>query len=91
MTVAEMKAEIAKLKAEIAAQPKVNVITYKVSDKGALSAYGLGRFPVTLYFEQWERLDADVANRKAFMDTHKALFASKGVPYVKPVPVEASK
>lgn len=31
-------------------------ILYKVSEKGALSVYGLGRFPVTLYREQWERL-----------------------------------
>jgi hypothetical protein len=34
-------------------------ITYKVSEKGAVSAYGLGRFPVTLYVEQWERLDSE--------------------------------
>ena len=34
-------------------------ITYKVSTKGAVSVYGMGRFPVTLYAEQWERLDRD--------------------------------
>ena len=34
-------------------------ITYKVSTKGAVSVYGMGRFPVTLYAEQWERLDSD--------------------------------
>ena len=39
---------------------KAPAITYKVSEKtGALSVYGLGRFPVTLYAEQWERLDSD--------------------------------
>lgn len=31
-------------------------VTYKVSEKGGLSVYGLGKFPVTLYREQWERL-----------------------------------
>ncbi len=34
-------------------------LTYKVSGKGAVSVYGMGRFPVTLYAEQWERLDSD--------------------------------
>ena len=34
-------------------------LTYKTSAKGALSVYGMGRFPVTLYAEQWERLDND--------------------------------
>ena len=38
---------------------KPRVITYKVSAKGAVSVYGMGRFPVTLYAEQWERLDSD--------------------------------
>ena len=31
-------------------------ITFKVSEKGGVSVYGLGRFPVTLYQEQWEKL-----------------------------------
>ena len=34
-------------------------LTYKVSSKGAVSVYSMGRFPVTLYAEQWERLDSD--------------------------------
>lgn len=34
-------------------------ISYKVSPKGALSVYGLQRFPITLYAEQWARLDSD--------------------------------
>jgi hypothetical protein len=32
------------------------MLTFKVSEKGAISVYGLGRFPVTLYVEQWEKL-----------------------------------
>ena len=45
---------------------KPTTLTYKVSGKGALSVYGMGRFPVTLYAEQWERLDgADEQKRRA--------------------------
>ena len=64
-----LRAELAKLAAENAALKATAAagIRYKVSDKGALSAYGLGRWPVTLYAGQWEALDADAANRKAFI------------------------
>ena len=39
-------------------------LTYKVSAKGAVSVYGMGRFPVTLYVEQWERLDCDEERKR---------------------------
>ena len=39
-------------------------LTYKVSSKGAVSVYGMGRFPVTLYAEQWERLDSDAERKR---------------------------
>ena len=39
-------------------------LTYKVSPKGAMSVYGMGRFPVTLYAEQWERLDTDEERKR---------------------------
>jgi hypothetical protein len=39
-------------------------LTYKVSEKGAVSVYGMGRFPVTLYVEQWERLDSDEERKR---------------------------
>ena len=54
-------------------------ITCKVSDKGALSLYGLGRFPVTLYRTQWERLLApdQVAATLAFITANAALLAVK--------------
>lgn len=50
---ARLKAENEKLKSE---KTKSRDITFKVSQKGALSVYGMGRFPVTLYKEQWEKL-----------------------------------
>ena len=54
----QIKAELAKLRAENAALKKSNAkgLTMKVSAKGALSIYGMGRFPVTLYKEQWIKL-----------------------------------
>ncbi len=54
----ELKAEIDRLRAENEAlkKPSRGQLNYRVSEKGALSVYGLGRFPVTLYREQWEKL-----------------------------------
>lgn len=53
-----MKAEIERLRAENEAlkKPARGQMSLRVSEKGALSVYGLGRFPVTLYREQWEKL-----------------------------------
>lgn len=54
----ELKSEIERLRAENAAlkKPSPARVYLKVSEKGGLSVYGLGRFPVTLYREQWEKL-----------------------------------
>jgi hypothetical protein len=54
----ELKAEIDRLRAENEKlkKPARGQMSLKVSEKGALSVYGLGRFPVTLYREQWEKL-----------------------------------
>jgi hypothetical protein len=51
-------AELQKLKAENAALKKSSArgISLKVSQKGAVSLYGMGRFPVTLYKEQWLKI-----------------------------------
>jgi len=56
MTEEELRAEIERLKAENEALkvPASGQISLKVSEKGGVSVYGLGRFPVTLYKEQWE-------------------------------------
>ena len=57
-TEAELKAELEKLKAENEALKASNSrgVSLKVSEKGAVSVYGMGRFPVTLYQEQWLKL-----------------------------------
>jgi hypothetical protein len=54
------------------------MIKLKVSEKGALSVYGLGRFPVTLYKEQWKRLLEQSDKIKAFLGEHDAELKSKG-------------
>jgi len=53
----DLKAEVERLRAENEnlKRPR-GQMSLKVSEKGALSVYGLGRFPVTLYREQWEKL-----------------------------------
>lgn len=55
----DLKAELERLKAENASLKKAparGVLSLKVSEKGAVSVYGMGRFPVTLYKEQWLKL-----------------------------------
>ena len=61
MTQADIQAKLAeleKLKQEVAAMRKQvgKALSFKVSEKGAVSVYGLQRFPITLYSNQWERL-----------------------------------
>ena len=60
---------------QAASAPKA--LSLKVSDKGALSVYGLGRFPVTLYRGQWERLLAHKPQLEAFIAANAALLAVK--------------
>ena len=55
----DLKAELERLKAENAklkGEKNKQGITFKVGNKGGVSVYGLGKFPVTLYKEQWEKL-----------------------------------
>lgn len=54
----DMKAELDRLRAENEALKKTSAkgLSMKISEKGGLSVYGLGRFPVTLYKEQWNKL-----------------------------------
>jgi hypothetical protein len=56
--------EASKLLDALKSNGKPNGLTYKVSAKGAISVYGMGRFPVTLYAEQWERLDSDAERKR---------------------------
>jgi hypothetical protein len=53
-------------------------VSMKVSEKGAVSVYGLGRFPVTLYQEQWQKLLAMSDQIKAFIEENKSRLKVKG-------------
>jgi hypothetical protein len=79
MTEEELKAEIDRLKAENEAlkTPTRGAISLKVSEKGAVSVYGLGRFPVTLYKEQWAKLLATSEQIKSFIEQNDHLLKKK--------------
>jgi len=53
-------------------------VTLKVSEKGGLSVYGLGRFPVTLYKEQWLKLLDLADDIRAFIRDHQTELKTKG-------------
>lgn len=69
----ELKAEIERLKKENESLKlkKSTGISMKVSQKGALSLYGLGRWPVTLYKNQWLRVAEDIDKVLDFIEEHK--------------------
>jgi hypothetical protein len=79
-TQAELLAMIAKLQADNAAlkATPVKKLSFKVSEKGAVSVYGLSaRFPTTLYASQWERLLSASDEITAFIAANAALVARK--------------
>lgn len=67
----DMKAELERLRAENEAlknkKSASGTLSMKVSEKGALSVYGMGRFPVTLYKEQWLKLLSITEDLKKFI------------------------
>ena len=75
----DLKVELERLKAEnerLKSQ-RGRTASLKVSEKGGVSVYGLGRFPVTLYKEQWTRLLAMADEIRAFIKEHDADLKSK--------------
>jgi len=75
----QMKAELERLKAENEALRKGNTkgTSLKVSDKGGVSVYGLGRFPVTLYKEQWTKLLDMADDIRAFIKENDSKLKAK--------------
>ena len=69
-----LKAELERLRNENAALKKEtsDSIRMKVSEKGAVSVYGMGRFPVTLYKEQWLKLLDMSDEKRAFIAENEA-------------------
>jgi hypothetical protein len=74
----DMKREIERLRAENEKLKSGAPTTLKVSEKGAVSVYGLGRFPVTLYKEQWKKLLAMASEIEQFIQANVHLLKSKG-------------
>jgi hypothetical protein len=79
MTNEEVEVELARLRAENAAlkDRARRGTSLRVSDKGGVSVYGLGRFPVTLYKEQWLKVLAMADEIRAFIREHDAHLKSK--------------
>jgi hypothetical protein len=70
----DMQKELERLRAEneaLKASRRAGTLTFKVSEKGGVSVYGLGRFPVTLYQEQWEKLLGMTEELRAFIAANR--------------------
>jgi hypothetical protein len=66
----ELLARIAELEKQTQGRRK-GVLEFRVGEKGGVSVYGLGRFPVTLYYEQWVRLLDASKDLRAFLEENK--------------------
>ena len=66
----ELKARLAELE-KTQGQRRTGVLEFRVGEKGGVSVYGLGRFPVTLYYEQWTRLLDAAPELKAFLEARQ--------------------
>jgi hypothetical protein len=77
----DVQSELERLRAENAALKASSArrggVSFKVSEKGGVSVYGLGRFPVTLYKEQWAKLLELADELRAFIRAHDAELKSK--------------
>jgi hypothetical protein len=67
-TYEELKAQLEAMKAK---EARSGTMSFKVSDKGGVSVYGLGRFPVTLYYEQWIKLLDRAQDLREFLEANK--------------------
>ncbi len=67
----ELKARLAELEKRGSGR-RTGDLEFKVGEKGGVSVYGLGRFPVTLYYEQWTRLLDASEKLRAFLEENKA-------------------
>ncbi|HWY70504.1 MAG TPA: hypothetical protein VNX88_17695 [Terriglobales bacterium] len=72
----QLKARIAELEQKLTSRKSRN-LEFRVSEKGGVSVYGLGRFPVTLYYEQWMRLLGTVDELRAFIEENKSRLKTK--------------
>ena len=71
-TYEELKARLTDLEKQVEAKKRSGAMEFRVSEKGGVSVYGLGRFPVTLYYEQWIRLLETAPQLRTFLEENKA-------------------
>ncbi len=69
-TYEELKAKLAELEKQGGAR-RTGSLEFRVGEKGGVSVYGLGRFPVTLYYEQWIRLLEAAPQLRTFLEDNK--------------------
>jgi hypothetical protein len=69
-TYEELKERLAQLEKQ--GPRRVGSLEFRVGEKGGVSVYGLGRFPVTLYYEQWNRLLDATDKLREFMEENKS-------------------
>ena len=67
----ELKARLSELEKQVAGR-RSGELEMRVGEKGGVSVYGLGRFPVTLYYEQWIRLLDNSEKLRAFLEENRA-------------------
>jgi len=70
-TYEELKARLAELEKQTE-RKRSGSMEFRVSEKGGVSVYGLGRFPVTLYYEQWTRLLEAADKLREFLEENKS-------------------
>jgi hypothetical protein len=68
----ELLARIAELEKKAGGSKRSGALEFRVGEKGGVSVYGLGRFPVTLYYEQWNRLLNVADDLRAFLEENKS-------------------
>jgi len=74
LTPEQMAARIAELENRLTKSGSLN---FKVSEKGGVSVYGLGRFPVTLYLEQWKALLSHATELREFIEANRSRLKTK--------------
>ncbi len=67
----ELKARLAELEKQVG-ERRSEELEFRIGEKGGVSVYGLGRFPVTLYYEQWIRLLDATGQLRSFLEKSKA-------------------
>src|ERR1700681_258484 len=73
----ELKSRLADLEKQVETKKRSGAMEFRVSEKGGVSVYGLGRFPVTLYYEQWIKLLDAAPDLKAFIEENKSKLKTK--------------